>query len=298
MRYALPAIAVDEEEYEQVQNRIIPVIVQRLGFNRHLPTAIQFGPVELGGLGLYDLRTEGGIEMIKYFRNAIYTQSAVGELLILQLKCSQLEAGIPNPILEEPTIPIPYITPTWITSMRQYLSNHNVTIQVTDVLTLSLASTTDEFIMSKSRLMHYSVRQQKDINLVRVFLQVTTIDELTDSGDNTQILIMALQGKHADNFVSTPGWPRQRLPASSQIRLWKKYLSSQFLRYDRKWKRSPRAKLRYFQKKAVQVAADGRLQEGDDSENLVQSSGHYQTLSQPQRRLLSHVKQCVPANTV
>ena len=78
MRYALPAIAVDEEEYEQVQNRIIPVIVQRLGFNRHLPTAIRFGPVELGGLGLYDLRTEGGIEMIKYFRNAIYTQSAVG----------------------------------------------------------------------------------------------------------------------------------------------------------------------------------------------------------------------------
>ena len=27
-------------------------------------------------------------------------------------------------------------------------------------------------------------------------------------------------------------------------------------------------------------------------------AGHYQTLSQPQRRLLSHVKQCVPADTV
>ena len=119
--------------------------------------------------------------MIKYFRNAIYTQSVVGELLILQLKCSQLEAGISNPILEEPTIDIPYITPSWIPSMRQYLSNHNITVQVTDSLALRLASKTDEFIMSKTRLQHYSVRQQKDINLVRVFLQVTTIDELTDS---------------------------------------------------------------------------------------------------------------------
>ena len=58
MRYALPAIAVDEEEYEQVQNRIIPVIVQRLGFIVIFPRQYGLGPVELGGLGLYNLRTE------------------------------------------------------------------------------------------------------------------------------------------------------------------------------------------------------------------------------------------------
>jgi hypothetical protein len=83
MRYSLPAIAVDEEEYEQVQNRVIPTIVQRLGFSSKLPMAIRFGPIEMGGLGLYDLQTESGIEMIKYFRNEIYKKSSVGELMIL-----------------------------------------------------------------------------------------------------------------------------------------------------------------------------------------------------------------------
>ena len=58
MRISLPVLAVDEEELAQIQSQIIPSIVQRLGFNRNLPTAIRFGPVEMGGLGLMDLRTE------------------------------------------------------------------------------------------------------------------------------------------------------------------------------------------------------------------------------------------------
>ena len=83
MRYSLPAIAVDEEELECIQSRIIPTILQRLGFSSKLPTAIRHGPTEMEGLGLIDPRTEGGIEMIKYFRNAVYSDSQVGRLLLL-----------------------------------------------------------------------------------------------------------------------------------------------------------------------------------------------------------------------
>jgi hypothetical protein len=46
----------------------------------------------------------------------------------------QLEAGIPHPLLEFPTIEVLYLTPTWILSIRQFLYNHNLTISVTDSL--------------------------------------------------------------------------------------------------------------------------------------------------------------------
>ena len=76
----------------------------------------------MGGVNLLDLRTEGGIAMIEYFRHSIYSKGQVGDLFMIQRATSQLEAGIPQLLLEEPTISIPYLTPTWILSMRQFLS--------------------------------------------------------------------------------------------------------------------------------------------------------------------------------
>ena len=66
----------------------------------------------MGGLGLMDLRTECGIEMIKYFRNSVYSDNQVGRHLLLQLQASQLESGLPILLLEEPNVLIPYLTPT------------------------------------------------------------------------------------------------------------------------------------------------------------------------------------------
>jgi hypothetical protein len=50
MKYALPAIAVDEEELDRVQSQVMGVMVQRLGFSSKLPKAIRHGPQEFGGL--------------------------------------------------------------------------------------------------------------------------------------------------------------------------------------------------------------------------------------------------------
>ena len=143
----------------------------------------------MGGLGLIDLRTECGIEMIKYFRNSIYSDNQVGRLLLLQLQASQLESGLPFLLLEEPNVLIPYLTPTWILSMRQFLSNHNLTITLTDILPQKLRTPTDQFIMSLDKLKTFESleRNSTDINLVRIYLQVTTLADLTDPSDRTRI---------------------------------------------------------------------------------------------------------------
>jgi len=226
MRYSLPAIAIDEEELDSIQTRILPAIVQKLGFSSKLPTAIRYGPIAMGGLGLMDLRTECGIEMIKYFRHHVYCKTEVGELFIIQLKTLQLEAGIPQPLLENPGLEIAYLTPTWVLSMRQFLSNHNLTISVTDSLRLSKHGIHDEFIMQPSRLKLYSVSQQRDINLVRVYLQCSTISELRDARDARSISQSALEGGRPPKFEAKKGWPRQQGPTPHQRRLWKRYISS------------------------------------------------------------------------
>ncbi|KAI2513280.1 hypothetical protein MHU86_1051 [Fragilaria crotonensis] len=75
MRYSLPALAVDEEALSQVQTKVVQSMLQRMHVSSTIPTSVRHGPIELGGLGLYDLRTEYGIETLKALRNALYSDS-------------------------------------------------------------------------------------------------------------------------------------------------------------------------------------------------------------------------------
>ena len=291
MRYSLPAIAVDEEELEQIQTKIVPTILQRLGFSSKTPTAIRHGPKDMGGLGLMDLRTECGIEMIKYFRNSVYSDNQVGRLLLIQLQASQLESGLPILLLEEPNVLIPYLTPTWILSMRQYLSNHNLTITLTSVLPLQLRTSTDQFIMGLDLLKKFEsvTRSSTDINLVRIYLQVTTLADLTDSSDHNRISKWALSATRPLGFTDNPNWPRQTTPSPSQCKLWRQYLEDNFLRYDRHWQTSP------YPRRPPSSSIGTSNQTDPTSGDLLSL---IKTLPRFQRRLLSHVKQVATDQTL
>ena len=76
IRYSLPALSVMNEEcLNQIQPKILPAMLQKMHINSHLPTEIRHGPKSLGGLALFDVRTEHGIEQIKYLRNAFFVPS-------------------------------------------------------------------------------------------------------------------------------------------------------------------------------------------------------------------------------
>ena len=289
MRYSLAAIAADEEELEQIQTKIIPSIVQRLGFSSKLPTAIRHGPREMGGLGLLDLRTEGGLEMIKYFRHAVYSDSQVGRLLLLQLQTSQLESGLPNPLLEEPTLSIPYLTPTWILSMRQFLSNHNITITLTGVEDTPLRYPTDQHIMNLDHLTHLQPGEKIDLNLVRMYLQVKTLSDLSDPSDRAKIPTWALTATRPSGFSSLPHWPRQATPSPTQRRIWRKYIKSHFIRNDRYWIVPP---IPRRQTAAAPSDPPNHAQATSDLPSLIKQ------LPRNHRRLLSHVRQVATDQTL
>ncbi|KAI2512158.1 hypothetical protein MHU86_2245 [Fragilaria crotonensis] len=249
MRYGLATVALDEEELSTVQSRIIPAILKKLHVQSTISTAIRHGPRELGGLDLYDLRTEAGIESLKFFRDAIYSESENGKLLRLNLQYSQLEAGIGEDLLQFPNIHLSYLTPTWILSLRQFLSLHNMSVTVSDPFQIPLRGDSDEYIMQESHLARYSTAQQKDINLVRLFLQVNTLAELTDGSNPKAINLSFLDGKRPLSFLANQQWPRQQTPSKQQIRLWKGYIKSSFLRYIPYWKKFPSLNLRLLQLK-------------------------------------------------
>ena len=289
MRYSLPAVAVDEEALGIVQNRILKVMLQKMHVNGNLPTSIRHGPIEMGGLGMYDLRTETGIEAIKFLRNSIYSDSEPGNLIRINIQYSQLESGIGEPLLAHPTIHIPYLTPTWVLSVRQFLSCHNMSIKLSDEFSIPLQGVEDDYIMQRSHLSRYTVSQQRDINLVRLHLQVTTLAEITDTNRPTAISLSALDGVRSSTWENNPLWPRQEVPTPHQRRLWKRYIKSSYLRYVPYWKIPP----------TPQHAGTGKTRQSkSDAAPLAPTSfsslsEYVNTLPKTQRRLLADLDQQV-----
>jgi hypothetical protein len=153
MRYSLAALAVDEEELHFLQTKIVPTMLQRLGASSTTPTVIRHGSTDFAGLDLADLRTELGIEMIK---SLFVTPSMLAmKLILINLGHSQQEAGIGPLLFEQPNLYIPYLTTTWLTSVRQYMSRHNITLTFTEKYGLTLQSARDCFIMDLKQLQHY-----------------------------------------------------------------------------------------------------------------------------------------------
>jgi hypothetical protein len=189
----------------------------------------------MGGLALPDLRTEMGISQLKLMRNAIWSGTEVGKMLILSLKYSQIEAGIKEPLLEKPGIPVNYLTSTWTMSVRQFLFQHNLTITLTDQLLIRFQGPFDACIMQPQYLMRYTPQQKTDINLVRLYLQVMTLSDVSDP-TGKYITEWALKGTRKHLTQVRRNWPHQEKPTIHQIKIWNQYITSNFIRFGRTWK--------------------------------------------------------------
>jgi hypothetical protein len=224
MRYSLPAITIDEVALGTVQNRVLKVMLQKNARVREFTDIYPSWLNRMGGLDMHDLCTEVGIEAIKFLCNSIYSDSEPGNIICLNIQYSQLESGIGEPLLAHPAIHIPYLTPTWVLSVRQFLSCHNMSIKLSDEYSIPLHRYEDAYMMQRSHLACFTVSQQKDINLVRLYLLVTTLAEITDLKRPSGISPSTFDGVCSDAWVINPLWPCQDTPTPKQQRITKWFL--------------------------------------------------------------------------
>jgi hypothetical protein len=89
-----------------------------------------------------------------------------------------------------------------------------------------------------TRSVHHASLQW-DINLVRLHLQVNTLADLTDTKSLKAIHLTLYDGQRPTDWIQSKKWPRQHPPSKQQVRLWKGYIRSSFLRYVPYWKIKP-----------------------------------------------------------
>ena len=122
-------------------------------------------------------------------------------MILINLYSSQLESGRGLPLLEFPSESISYLTPTWLTSVHQFLYQHNLTVTLTLALVPALRYRNDQYIMSNQALAPFTKSQCADIYLVR-----------------THCLIWLLEWTGAPSVITST--KEHALLTSLQICLW------------------------------------------------------------------------------
>ena len=177
----------------------ITSILHTLGYSSKLPTEIWNGPEELGGLGLFNLLTELGISTLK----KCATPSALTQR---QGKSS----GILELLLDHPWIFIPYLAPTWITLVWQFLYQHNLSISLTDTIKINLCRPHSWCFMNTDTLSRYTRRERSDINLVHIYLQIITLADMSlpdrNSACTHHLQINKSDKKHGQNRTFHRHW--------------------------------------------------------------------------------------------
>ena len=158
--------------------RSIEALLIRKGFNCHFPRQITHGPQAWGGLGILDIKTEGGLSQIKEFLHALYGDSEPGKLMMYSLKYSQMESGLGFNLLEDLKVFISWLTPTWTMSLRAFLFNHNITITLTDCWHFPLCCKHDQYLMEPALTgTSFTSSEHEHTNCVRMHLQVATVGQ-------------------------------------------------------------------------------------------------------------------------
>ena len=105
MRYGLSSTIVHTaKDLQGNKSQVIATVLQKMHISIKIPTAIRHGPIALGELDLYNMRTEIGAERLKLLRDSLFADSATGKYIMINLRATQLEAGVDFCILvEEPS---------------------------------------------------------------------------------------------------------------------------------------------------------------------------------------------------
>jgi hypothetical protein len=81
----------------------------------------------------------------------VFAKDSVGDLILIELRSLQIESGSGIHLLEDPTVRLPYLTACWITSMRDFMARHSITMEVTQAKIVPLSREGDCHLMDRFR---------------------------------------------------------------------------------------------------------------------------------------------------
>jgi hypothetical protein len=142
-------------------------------FNRHLPGAVLYGPMSMGGMEFPETHTLQNQTQIPFMIKQLRWDNTLANDIIATLDHVQLLSGLTTPVLQYTTTRIDYIRTSYLVEMRRRLIEIEGTIWIEHAWTPPLQRQRDESIMECfSAIPRITTGQLKQANTVQLYLRI------------------------------------------------------------------------------------------------------------------------------
>ena len=232
MTYILPVSFHQHKKLDKIQQMAAAATLQKIGFKKTTPKVVRYGSISRGGLGLRILFIEQGIAQILMITRQLRSTSDLGKLTKITLKWWQQQAGISHPLLEYPTIKLPYLQWNWFTSLRKFLEHISGNLNITFIgeSIPPLLRKNDTPIMEEIINTTQNKNMLIKFNRVRLYLGIYSLAEIA-TADVLEIDRGVWTGER--KRFTNQLWPYQERPDSKCFQIWRRLLATTFLRGHR-----------------------------------------------------------------
>ena len=146
-------------------------VLPKMGFNRHLPLEIRYGPKRYNGKGLAHLYTYQFIFHLERFIGTLRSKDNLGKLLRLQMDKHQMHLGTSQHFLQLNSNDYPYGEKSRIQFLWEECSRHNIQLHISGAWVERPARVGDVFLMDRIAPLYKDKAKLERINAVRLYLQ-------------------------------------------------------------------------------------------------------------------------------
>ena len=232
LAYPLQALTLSEKECNKIMKPILDAGLTKTHVCRNFPHSVVYGPKQEKGLGFMNLYIQQGLSHVNIIQHYLAdTDNITGSFIRNSIESLKTEIGTGENIF---TLNYdkysPIATNCWIKHVWNFVHDNNITIQEKVTDNVKLRRINDKFIMESIINLHcYSNADLVHINRCRLFLQVTTLSDITTAkGD--EFSSSAYFCNYDNSIPHHYHWPTQPRPYNHARRLWKQALKKAFQR--------------------------------------------------------------------
>ena len=223
--YPLAVSRLSPRQLLQIQGPMIPVILNRLGYERRLSHALAFGPRAYGGLGITHLKTAKYTAQISLLIRHLRTPGQPGKLTRINLNRLQHTAGVSFPIFERPSARLPHLEGSWLTHFRSSLVDINASLQIADIRIFPKQRLSDMYLMDLATMEpSLSDKEIRMINYCRLYFQCLTLSDICTAEGTALAAGISDGNRSRHQSISSLQEPFQDNPGPSAWRAWRKLL--------------------------------------------------------------------------
>ena len=224
LRYGLGTCYLPPKDLLQIQRPAVNAILPKMGFNRHLPRAVVYGPADKGGLGLPSLIFEQGLQQLLFLARHLRSPlSPLRTLFQIGIEWFRMLAGYNSCPLFDTHLDLRHVEfAPWFVSVQLFLRTINHTVDIPNLYCPQILRERDQPIMTLPKA-GFSQKELLLVNRCRLFLQVHMVSEICTARGG-HLLQEAWRGEPIPHHTTLLLWPRQMRPATTAWRVWRRFV--------------------------------------------------------------------------